>query len=532
MDCRSTKLAYKDTGYFSQIIIDYLDKAGQLRPFYRHEVSLSGVEAAIEERKRFNVNRDLLVQHLEEQYRLVHPSGKVQSNIQKLRDRNTFTITTAHQPALFTGTLYFVYKILHAIKLAGELNQQFPQYNFVPVYWMGSEDADLEELGKFYLGEEKIVWDTKQKGAVGKMNTKGTDKLIQRIAGELSVQAHGNELVQLLKETYLNAPDIQTATFKLLHSLFEEYGLITIVPDTAVLKRQMIPVFEEDLFHQKPSEIVSSTIDSLAKHYKVQANPREINLFYFKDSIRSRIYLEGGLFKVFDSSISFTPSEIREELNKYPERFSPNVILRGLFQETILPNIAFVGGGGETAYWMELKDLFDHYRVPFPVLVLRNSFLFVEKKWQQKIHNMGFAVKDFFKSEQQLLTELVSRNRNGELKLEGEMERVVQFYDQLKSKAAEIDKSLLQHVEALRARALRPVQELEKKLLRAEKRKFEAEQRQIHTIKKALFPKDGLQERIDNFMPYYAKWGKDFIEMLLKHSPTLEQKFTVLEENS
>jgi bacillithiol biosynthesis cysteine-adding enzyme BshC len=315
-----------------------------------------------------------------------------------------------------------------------------------------------------------------------------------------------------------------------LHRLFEGYGLITIIPDTGELKRQMIPVFEEDLFHQKPSEIVSSTIDSLAKHYKVQANPREINLFYFKDSMRSRIYREGELFKVFDSFISFTPSEIREELNKYPERFSPNVILRGLFQETILPNIAFIGGGGETAYWMELKDLFDHYRVPFPVLVLRNSFLFVEKKWQQKIHNMGFAVKDFFKSEQQLLTELVSRNRNGELKLEGEMERVVQFYDQLKSKAAEIDKSLLQHVEALRARALRPVQELEKKLLRAEKRKFEAEQRQIHTIKKALFPKDGLQERIDNFMPYYAKWGKEILQVFYTNSLVFEQQFVVLEE--
>jgi bacillithiol biosynthesis cysteine-adding enzyme BshC len=531
MDCRSTKLAYKDTGYFSQIIIDYLDKARQLGPFYRHEVSLSGIEAAIKERKGFNVNRDLLVQHLEAQYRWVHPSEKVKSNIQKLRDHHTFTITTAHQPALFTGTLYFVYKILHAIKLSEELNQKFPQYNFVPVYWMGSEDADLEELGKFYLGEEKIVWDTKQKGAVGKMNTKGIDKLIQRVAGELSVQPYGKELVQLLETAYLDAPDIQTATFKLLHSLFEAYGLITIIPDTAVLKRQMIAVFEDDLFNQKPSAIVSSTIDSLAKFYKVQANPREINLFYFKDSIRSRIYREGELFKVFDSSISFTPSEIREELNKYPERFSPNVILRGLFQETILPNIAFIGGGGETAYWLELKDLFDHYRVPFPVLVLRNSFLFIERKWQQKIQNMGFAVKDFFKSEQQLLTELVSRNRNGELKLAGEMETVMQFYDQLKSKAAEIDKSLLQHVEALRARALKPVQELEKKLLRAEKRKFEAEQRQIHTIKKALFPQDGLQERIDNFMPYYAKWGKEFIELMLTYSLTLEQEFMILAEN-
>ena len=142
---------------------------------------------------------------------------------------------------------------------------------------------------------------------------------------------------------------------------------------------------------------------------------------------------------------------------------------------------------------------------------------------------MGFSIKDFFKSEQQLLTDLVSRQRNGELKLAKEMEAAIQLYSKVKSKASDIDKSLQQHVDALQARALKPLQELEKKLLRAEKRKYEAEQRQIHAIKTALFPKDGLQERIDNFMPYYSRWGKEFFEILYKHSLTIEQEFGVLE---
>lgn len=141
---------------------------------------------------------------------------------------------------------------------------------------------------------------------------------------------------------------------------------------------------------------------------------------------------------------------------------------------------------------------------------------------------LGFSIKDFFKSEQELLTALVSRFKNGELKLKNELEATTQLYQLLKSKAAAIDKSLLQHVEALQARTLKPLQELEKKMLRAEKRKYEAEQRHISQVKSALFPNGGLQERVDNFMPYYAKEGAAFIKTIYDHSLTLEQEFVIL----
>jgi bacillithiol biosynthesis cysteine-adding enzyme BshC len=260
----------------------------------------------------------------------------------------------------------------------------------------------------------------------------------------------------------------------------------------------------------------------------VQANPRAINLFYLKDGIRNLIELKDGVYEVRDTDIKFSKEEVQKELSEHPERFSPNVILRGLYQETLLPNIAFVGGGGETAYWLELKDLFDAYNVPFPVLVLRNSFLIVEKKWQEKIGKLGFDIKDFFQSSQELLTALVSRHKNGELKLNNELEAATQVFQLLKNKAGAVDKSLLKHVEALQAKTIKPLQELEKKMLRAEKRKYEAEQRQIQQVKSALFPLDGLQERVDNFMPYYAKYGRDFIKLIYDHSLTLEQEFMIL----
>ena len=289
MDCTFTQIPYKQTGYFSNLILDYLDQSPALKDFYQYAPNADGVKKAIDNRKKIKTNRALLVEELKKQYSLVKSSEKVQQNINSLLKDNTFTVTTAHQPAIFTGTLYFIYKILHTIRLADRLNKEHPDNHFVPVYWMGSEDADLEELGKIYLDNEKIVWDTKQQGAVGRMNTKGLDKIIQRIDGEFSVQPYGKELCELLRQSYLQTEDIQTATFRLLNSLFEQYGLIVVIPDNAAFKKLMLPVFKDDLLNQTASEIVGKTITELDKNYKVQATPREINLFYLKDDIRGRI---------------------------------------------------------------------------------------------------------------------------------------------------------------------------------------------------------------------------------------------------
>lgn len=531
MNCSTTQLPYSSTGYFSKVVTDYLEQSPALRPFYEHLPNIDGIKAAISQRQQFIQERKILVQGLQEQYSTVTAAPKVQQNIQSLLDDNTFTITTAHQPAIFTGHLYFIYKIVHTIKLADQLRKELPQYNFVPVFWMGSEDADLDELGNIWLSGDKLVWNTRQTGAVGRMNTKGLDLLIHRIEGELSVLPHGQELMKIIKEAYLNSPDIQTATFKLIHELFAEYGLVTIIPDTALLKRQMVSVFEDDLYHQTPGTIVEQTISNLSKHYKVQANPRAVNLFYLKDGVRELIELKNDVYEVRNTQIRFTKEQMAVELNDHPDRFSPNVILRGLYQETLLPNIAFIGGGGETSYWLELRDLFHHYKVPYPVLVVRNSFLIVEKKWEEKIERMNLAISDFFQNEQQLLTSLVTRQANGHLKLTQELAATSELFDAIREKATQIDGTLLGHIEALKARTVKPLQELEKKMIRAEKRKYETEQQQIHQIREALFPTGGLQERVENFLPYYAKWGRQFIDCIYKSSLALEQEFIIIKES-
>jgi bacillithiol synthase len=530
MDWTEFHLSIDQTGYFSRIITDYLDQADALKPFYTHPPNAEGLHQSLQTRQRQArpVDRGELVAAFREQYAGIPPGDKVLDNIDLLSKDSTFTVCTAHQPAIFTGHLYFIYKILHTIKLASWLKTQYPGNDFVPVFWMGSEDADLEELGQIYLGGDTLTWDTRQTGAVGRMNTKGLDKLVYRIEGQLAVQPFGPRLIALLKECYLESPDIQTSTFKFVHRLFSEYGLLVLIADTAPLKRLMIPVFEDDLFPQQAASLVNDSIRKIPDHYKVQANPRDINLFYLKDDLRGRIDREEDQFIVHGSTLRFTEAEMRAELERYPERFSPNVILRGLFQETILPNLAFIGGGGETAYWLELKALFDHYRVPFPVLILRNSFLLIDRQWQEKIERAGLAPEDLFKSAEDLINEIVRRESEHPLSLEREITEANRYYEALKALTRPVDPSLEQHVEALQAKALDPIRTLEKKLLKAEKRKYGDLQRQVYSLKAALFPTGGLQERVENFLPWYAQYGPAFIDDLYTHSPALDQDFVIL----
>jgi len=532
MDCTSTRIPYRQTGCFSKTVVDYIDQDPALKDYFKYPPTLQGVKKAIEDRKQFKYNRKVLVQELRKQYDAVELSGKTKDNIEALALENTFTFTTAHQNNIFTGPLYFIYKILHTIRLAEYCKTNLPKYNFVPVFYIGSEDADIDELNHVYIGDQKLVWDTKQKGAVGRMKVdKELIKLIDLMEGQLSVLPFGNEIVGLMKECYKEGNTIQLSTFKIVNKLFGGYGLIVLLPDNAELKQHMIPIFKDDLLHQTASDIVEKTAEKLSNAgYKVQANPREVNLFYLKDNMRERIEKVNDEWRVVNTKEKFSEGNLLTELNEHPDHFSPNVILRGLYQETILPNLAFVGGGGETAYWLQLKNLFNHYKVPFPMLVLRNSFMIVEKKWQERISKLGFTIEDFFLSQEELLNRIVMNESKNDVKLNGSLPELERMYENFKKQASAVDSTLEKHVEALKLRTVHCLQELEKKMLRAEKRKFTDQQRQINNIKEHLFPGNGLQERHDNLGYYYSKWGRDFIHKLYEQSLNLEQEFVILRE--
>ncbi|RYZ30174.1 MAG: bacillithiol biosynthesis BshC [Chitinophagaceae bacterium] len=196
---------------------------------------------------------------------------------------------------------------------------------------------------------------------------------------------------------------------------------------------------------------------------------------------------------------------------------------------TALDNVV-LGVNGKIAQRLQLKDLFAAYNASYPVLVLRNSFLVIEEKWQKKISQLELSIADIFQSQDELMNRIVKEKSENPVSLNGNFEKATELFEHIKSQALRVDTTLSKHVAAIEARSLKALQELEKKMLRAEKRKFVDLQRQLEKLKAALFPNNGLQERVENFSLFYAKWGKGFIEDLYQHSLTLEQEFTVLEE--
>lgn len=529
MDRTVTSLSHQNTGFFSKIVSDYLQQVPTLQPFYTHSPNLEGIQAAIQAREAFDTPRNLLVEVLEEQYATLSTSEKTREQIRSLNHANTFTVVTAHQPNIFTGPLYFIYKILHTIQLAAELNAQLPHQHFVPVYYMGSEDADLDELGFITVDEKKLVWDTKQTGAVGRMKVdKSLLKLIHALEGQLGVLPFGMDLVKLFRTCYVEGRAIQEATLQLVDALFGAYGLVVVIPDHRKLKSAFSSVVKKELTERFSHAAVQKTIAALSNHYKVQAGGRELNLFYLLDDKRERIEYENGIYSVKACSISFTKDEILQELANYPERFSANVILRGAFQETILPNVAFIGGGGELAYWLELKSVFAAAQIPYPVLMIRNSFLLLHKTQEERIEKLGYTIEDIFQETSVLINKLVQRDSKHQLNLSDQMQQAQSFYAQLKEIAGSVDASLAPHVASLEAKATKRLVELEKKILRAEKRKFESQQRQIQGLKQALFPENSLQERVTNFSTYYATYGPQWLQMILDASKGIAPEFIVL----
>ncbi len=527
-------ISFEKTGYFSKLVIDYLNESANLNGLYKYAPSAEEIKKAIGDRKQFPVNRTLLVQQLQYSYDAIAITDKQKENITLLQKEQVFTVTTAHQPNIFTGPLYFIYKIIYAIKMADELNEKFPDNHFVPVYYIGSEDADLDELNHIYLKEEKIVWNTPQTGAVGRMRVdESLIQIIEKIYGQLGVYPFGEELKQLFLKAYQKSSTIAEATFVLVNQLFGEYGLVVINPDNTAYKRSFIPIIEKEIKEQFSLAALQPAKEVLEQHYKVQANGRDINLFYLTDDKRDRIELQNhpdkpATYKIHNTNLHFTLEELLLHVNTYPERFSPNVITRGLLQETILPNIAYIGGGGELAYWLELKAVFAEANVFFPQLLLRNSFMVYYQHQEDLMNKLDVSLEDIFLPLDGLLNNYVKAHAKDDYTLVNELKEIDVFYNTLIAKTSAQDISLSQHVVALKKKHADKLFQLEKKLFKSQKRKFIDTAAQMDKLKHQLFPNNQLQERIYNFSVCYSKQGRGFLSMMYNATEVFGKEFILI----
>jgi len=512
-------LDFTETGQFAPIFIDYIAQKETLKSFYNRPASVEQFEDQIKEKTNAKINRNLLVEVLKEQYQQANIADELTTaQLNSLADNKTFTLTTGHQLNIFTGPLYFHYKIITVINACKKLKSLYPAYNFIPVYWMATEDHDLDEIRSFNIKGERFKWTTAQTGAVGSMQTNGLKELAEQADPEGT----------LFQETYANAKNLSEATLKYVQALYGEEGLITLDADKASLKAAFKSVIKDDVINHTANDLVekqSARLEDL--NYKTQIFPRAINFFYLSDSSRERIVKTEQHYEVLNTNIRFSEAEIVKEIDDYPERFSPNVILRPLLQEVLLPNLAYTGGPAEVAYWLQLKPVFDYYKVAFPILLPRNFGLVIPNRIQHKLNKLKIGDTAIFIEKEQLKKDVTRKISSQKLHLNEEKQQLQQLLREIKEHAGHIDASLEEMTSAETQKAMNALDKIEKKMMAAEKRKHADKMRQIDEVKDVLFPGGVPQERTENFLAFYRS-DDQFLKSLLQRFDPFNLKFHLM----
>jgi len=491
----------KETNAFSHFQLLLSEEQHKLSKYIGNLNELSAFENQIQlkksqftDKQRSDLHHVLIRDYKEKQL------PKAKASIDLLTKPTTLTVTTGHQLCLFSGPSYFVYKILHTIQLARKLKERYPNYDFVPVYWMASEDHDVEEIGSLSLFNQTIRWKTGVEGAVGDLPIDGlsqaAEKLIQLFRGETAGEI--KNIIQLKDQKNYAA-----FVFDFVTQLFHQFELVVLNAQEEILKKQFLPIAIKELETQFSFHALNETNIALKKEgLHQQIHPREINLFHLKKGKRQRIITKDNGFSVGDKF--YTREELISEFSAAPTNCSPNVVLRPVYQELILPNIAYVGGAVELSYWMQLKNIFDTCNVTFPILQMRKNFQVIDEKTLAKWNELGFTVSDFFKPTDQLIRMYTELKMKEEFSFQPVRETFSKMQEEFLTVGVKAGKELDKWIASEVVKMEKQVLQIEKKLKRSVKQKHEEQLKWIEKQKERLFPNGNLQERELNFFHFCA----------------------------
>lgn len=508
---------FKNTGMFSPLFLDYINQEEKLRPFYTHTPHLDSFEPLMNQYEN-QVDRGVLVESLFNQYSCLNFDDNISASIQLLLHENTFTVTTGHQLNLFSGPVFFIYKIVTTINLAKKLRVKYPTKNFVPMYWMATEDHDFAEINHFNLFGKKYTWESEQKGAVGKFQLDEIAKSIEDLP----------EKIALFEKAYNKHKNLADATRYFVNELFKSEGLLIIDGDDFELKKLLIPTLKKEITEEFSFSEITKTNDQLAKvGYNAQVNPREINLFYMKENVRERIVKIENSYQVLNTDLQFSQEEILKEIEDNPHFFSPNVVLRPVYQQIILPNLAYIGGPGELAYWVQLKNLFENNDTPFPVFIPRNFALYINKVNSKKVNKLGLKYEELFLEKNLLVQHYLYTNVENEISLNEESQELQQLFEKIMIKVKAVDASLGGFVGGEEKKILKDFKNIEKRLKKTEEKKQETELKQVENLKDKLFPNNNLQERVENYLNFAIN-HPEFIDELFQLFDPFDFRFNTL----
>lgn len=508
----AAELPFQSLPGFPRLFLDYINGLPELETLYEYRPDQKGYEYAIRRAQAGGFDRQVLANVLKEQYAATTDILPL-ALIERLAQPGSCTVTTGHQLCLAGGPAYWVYKIASTIQLATKLSSMY-NANVVPVYWMATEDHDVDEIRSVTLFGKKVTWATDQQGPTGRLTTDDLQSFIEEASGILGTAPKAMEISAALRRIYQPGKTLATAMREWVHYLFGD-AVICIDPDHPALKRAMIPVFTDELTTSNTEKQVKESSAFLTnKMYDVQVNPRNINLFFMEGNSRERIERDGGNFTLVNSKRSISSEEMLNELKTHPEKFSPNVVLRPLYQQIILPNVAYVGGPGEIVYWLQYKRMFDAYHVAFPVLQPRFFAMQLAAKdieWMKKNRVTAAELTSDF---DEALKKKLADRAGEELSLENEKEVLDLLRATIAEKASRADATLRAFAEAEMKKAGDALKVVEVRMLRAIKQREEVFATQFRKLRDKVLPDNTLQERVESFLSLSVTTGIGVKELL------------------
>ncbi len=497
-------IRFQDTGNFSKKFLDFIEGNKKEDHFPNEKNIIRGIEKI-----NFSTDkRKTLHSEITSQYGPLEISDRLTKNIELLLSDNSYTVTTGHQLNVCTGPLYVIYKIISTIKLADSLSKKYPNHNFIPVYWMASEDHDFDEIKSFYSLGKRYKWDIDTSGPVGDINPKSFAKILEK---EPCVPS-------FFLEAYNSSKSLSEAVRKYMNFLFGEMGLVVLDPNSQNFKKSFIDVIEDD--------IINNSIFNIEKSSEVKSDVlvRKINFFFQDSKFRDRIERDKD-YKILSTSKSFDEHEMKKLIHSSPENFSPNVISRCLFQQSILPNVSYVGGPAEIVYWLSFKKFFKHYKINYPVLIPRDFCLILSEKMQKIIDKYGFGTNELFKSKHFLEAKSIGAFDDYTKNFSEEVQKIKDAVTSLSSKFGNVDSTMKPHVLATGKKIQKTLSQIERRYVNTLKKNNADSISHIKLLYDNLSPDNSIQERKESMITFY---NSSLVDDLYKNLDPLDLNFKIL----
>ena len=520
-----------DKEIVSSLYADYTAHFERVAEFYSGNYTApESFRHKINQLQNKNYQRNILHRVLNDQNREYHSGIKTLAHIDLLSNDNTFVVVTGQQLGLFTGPLYTIYKAITAVKLADKLSQDHQEYNFVPVFWLEGEDHDFEEINKLNIINptndvaviEYLIGGKPLERNIGATGSIVIDDNIEQFfastAGSLMQTDYAAALLETMRGYYKTGNTFLKAFTGFFNHIYEDSGLVFLNSNTAEFKKILSPFFEKEInSNSEASKLVIQKSAELEEHYHAQIKAKALNLFMYHKGGRHLIEpSESGDYYLKNLRQRFTKDELLSIASTTPDLLSPNVVLRSLCQDTLLPTVAYVAGPAEIAYFAQLKPVYKFFDVTMPIIYPRASVTIVEEKIQKVLEKYSLDLIDLFGDVESIIAKV--SDQVSEVKVDSLFDslesRIKDAVNEARFGIQQIDPTLNGTIDSTLVKFQQQLDVLKHKTQKAQQQKEEISLKQIKKAAMNIFPRGNFQEREFSVVQYLNKYGPDFVKWI------------------